>query len=63
MENKTDLVSTNREDIVEYVKGIIHEVLKGKNCDIYLFGSWARKEEKRTSDIDIAIDSNKKIPD
>ena len=30
---------------------------KDKNVRIYLFGSWARGEQKRSSDIDIAIES------
>lgn len=34
------------------------DVLDGENVQVYLFGSWAREEEKTSSDIDIAIHSN-----
>ncbi|GAE94591.1 nucleotidyltransferase [Gracilibacillus boraciitolerans JCM 21714] len=52
-----NLASSDRNDILAYLKHIIKDELKENACNVYLFGSWARNEEKRTSDIDIAIDS------
>jgi predicted nucleotidyltransferase len=45
-----------RQKILERVKHMIHQQLSGKQAKVYLFGSWARSEEKRSSDIDIAIE-------
>jgi hypothetical protein len=52
----------DREDILNYLKKIIAETLQDQPVEVYLFGSWARKEEKRTSDIDIAVSSHSAIP-
>lgn len=46
-----------RERILEQLKSILDEQLAGEATRIYLFGSWARHEEKRSSDIDIAVES------
>jgi predicted nucleotidyltransferase len=56
----TDL---QRDDILEYLKSIVLSVLGNYPVTIYLFGSWAKHKEKRTSDIDIAIWYEQKIPD
>lgn len=61
--SQSNLASTDREDILHYLKCMIEDVLKEKSCKIYLFGSWARKEEKRTSDIDIAIEATTDLSD
>lgn len=50
-----------RERILEQLKSILDEQLAGEATRIYLFGSWARHEEKRSSDIDIAVESNSPI--
>jgi predicted nucleotidyltransferase len=41
---------------LDRVKEVVLKQLAGKPAKVYLFGSWARGEQKRTSDIDIAID-------
>jgi len=46
-----------RERILEELKLILNEELAKENVRVYLFGSWARQEEKQSSDIDIAIES------
>jgi predicted nucleotidyltransferase len=56
----TDL---QRDDILEYLKSIVLSVLGNYPVTIYLFGSWAKRREKRTSDIDIALWYEKNIPD
>ena len=38
------------------LKNIVLTCLHEANVSVYLFGSWARKEEKKTSDIDIAVE-------
>ncbi|KIY23061.1 MULTISPECIES: nucleotidyltransferase family protein [Mesobacillus] len=47
-----------RERILEQLKSILDEQLVMENVRVYLFGSWARQEEKHSSDIDIAIESD-----
>lgn len=47
----------SRDEIINEVKKIILDELKDVPVRVYLFGSWARGGEKRTSDIDIAIES------
>ena len=37
------------------LKTIVLNTLSDVPVNVYLFGSWARKEEKRTSDIDIGL--------
>ncbi|QGU00465.1 hypothetical protein SYNTR_1871 [Candidatus Syntrophocurvum alkaliphilum] len=44
-----------REERLNKVKHIVCSLFKGRKVDIYLIGSWAKGEEKRTSDIDIGI--------
>ena len=45
-----------REQMLERVKDIVLGEIGGANVKVYLFGSWARGEERRSSDIDIALD-------
>ncbi|WP_240675937.1 nucleotidyltransferase family protein [Ammoniphilus sp. CFH 90114] len=47
----------NREMLLDQVKDIVVQAAQDYPVSVYLFGSWARNEEKRSSDIDIAIDS------
>ncbi|RWZ54556.1 nucleotidyltransferase domain-containing protein [Halobacillus fulvus] len=46
-----------REQILEQLKSILNEQLSMERARVYLFGSWARQDEKHSSDIDIAIES------
>lgn len=46
-----------REQVLEQLKSILNEKLGKEKARVYLFGSWAREEEKHSSDIDIAIES------
>ena len=43
------------------LKNIVLTCLNEANVSVYLFGSWARKEEKKTSDIDLAVEWNGKV--
>ena len=47
--------------LIQRVKAIVLQHFSTQNVRIYLFGSWARGEQKRSSDIDIAIEENKDI--
>ncbi|RBP00221.1 nucleotidyltransferase family protein [Rossellomorea aquimaris] len=47
-----------RERILDELKFILNKELAKENVRVYLFGSWARQEEKQSSDIDIAIESH-----
>lgn len=55
-------MAKEREKILSLLKSIVEESLEDLPVNIYLFGSWARKEEKRTSDIDIALEAKVEIP-
>lgn len=46
-----------RDRILSQLKSILNEQLAQEKACVYLFGSWARHEEKHSSDIDIAIES------
>ncbi|SDO16146.1 type VII toxin-antitoxin system MntA family adenylyltransferase antitoxin [Alkalicoccus daliensis] len=46
-----------REHSLDQLQSILNEQLANEHVRVYLFGSWARKEEKQSSDIDIAIES------
>jgi predicted nucleotidyltransferase len=52
----SDHMDDSRSLILDQVKRIIFIQLSGKIAKTYLFGSWARSEEKRSSDIDVAIE-------
>ncbi|GGB36086.1 nucleotidyltransferase domain-containing protein [Virgibacillus dakarensis] len=52
----------NRDQTLMHLKNIINTTLKDTPANVYLFGSWARMEEKRTSDIDVALQSQEEIP-
>jgi predicted nucleotidyltransferase len=46
----------SRSFVLEQVRRIILDQLSARPAKVYLFGSWARSEEKRSSDIDVAIE-------
>ncbi|WP_203248915.1 nucleotidyltransferase family protein [Sporosarcina beigongshangi] len=46
-----------RGQILNELKNIINQTLFNEDVKVYLFGSWARNEEKQSSDIDIAVES------
>jgi predicted nucleotidyltransferase len=47
---------------LEQVQRIVLEGLKGHRARVYLFGSWARGEERRISDIDVGIEPLEPLP-
>jgi hypothetical protein len=47
---------------LEEVRRIVRETVGSGNADVYLFGSWARGEATRISDIDVAIDPHETLP-
>ncbi|WP_219619897.1 MULTISPECIES: type VII toxin-antitoxin system MntA family adenylyltransferase antitoxin [Bacillus] len=57
-----DYQKSQRDRNLDLLKGIIFKTMSDISVNVYLFGSWARKEEKRTSDIDIALQSKEEIP-
>ncbi|MCT2534665.1 nucleotidyltransferase domain-containing protein [Aquibacillus koreensis] len=50
-----------REEILNQLQRIIFNVFDHEDVRVYLFGSWAREEEKTSSDIDIALEPVKKL--
>lgn len=49
--------------ILDEVRQIACTTLQGCDADLYLFGSWASGAQRRTSDIDIAVDPRRPLPD
>lgn len=52
-----------KKEILEKTKQMICRFFKNKKIEIYLIGSWARRQEKRTSDIDIGIIQKEFLPE
>jgi len=57
-----EVQQTNREQLLNEVKQIVLPAFRAFDAQIYLFGSWARGEERAASDIDIAVKSQNSIP-
>lgn len=49
--------------ILKEVRSIVLRTLNPKRAKVYLFGSWARDEVRRSSDIDVAVLSRMRLPD
>ena len=45
-----------REEVLQQVRAVVASVAEQANVQVYLFGSWARGEERVTSDIDLALE-------
>ena len=45
-----------REEILRQVRSVVESVTEQAEVRVYLFGSWARGEERVTSDIDLAME-------
>jgi predicted nucleotidyltransferase len=52
----------NREYILKQVYQIACEHLRGIDATLYLYGSWSRKEEQKSSDIDLGIHYDTLMP-
>lgn len=51
-----------REKILTELKKIVLDTLNDMDVRVFLFGSWARNEEKKSSDIDIAVEVDAPFP-
>ena len=49
-------MTIQRDKILERLKNIVMSEIGDASVKVYLFGSWARGEERRSSDIDIAVE-------
>lgn len=52
----------NRDDVLEHIRQIACKHLQHLPVKVYLYGSWARQEERITSDVDLAIWSESQLP-
>ncbi|MCI6100163.1 MAG: nucleotidyltransferase domain-containing protein [Selenomonas sp.] len=41
---------------LDCIKALVLQELQGEDASVFLFGSWARGEQKRSSDVDVAIE-------
>src|SRR5262245_21451910 len=56
------VATSTRARALERVRGIVCDVLEGREARVYLFGSSARGQARRSSDIDVAIDPLRPLP-
>ncbi len=54
--------SAQREEYLDRIRTLIVEGLAGTKVEIYLFGSYARGDATRLSDVDVAIDAADPLP-
>lgn len=54
--------SISRRQILEMVRQIVITEIADYPVKVYLFGSWARGEERVSSDIDIAVERSGGVP-
>ncbi|MDI3257126.1 MAG: nucleotidyltransferase domain-containing protein [Kyrpidia sp.] len=52
----------DRSSVLDQVRRMAVEHVSGTDIQVYLFGSWARGEERKTSDIDIGLWSKSPLP-
>ena len=50
------MISVKRQDILKQVKELVLKSVEKTPARVYLFGSWARGDERANSDIDIAVE-------
>jgi uncharacterized protein len=58
----TPPVSSRAVKALEEVRRIVLDAVGERNGKVYLFGSWARREATRLSDIDVAIEPSVPLP-
>lgn len=51
-----------REIVLEEVRRMTREVLRGQHAEVYLFGSWAIGKPRRSSDIDVGVYAPHPLP-
>ncbi|MBI3244930.1 MAG: nucleotidyltransferase domain-containing protein [Deltaproteobacteria bacterium] len=64
MENRhlTPPVSDTARQALDDVRRLVLDMIGNERADVYLFGSWARGEATRLSDVDVAIDALVPLP-
>jgi len=55
-------VSTSAQLALADVRRLVLDVIGNERADVYLFGSWARGEATRLSDVDVAINAHAPLP-
>ncbi len=45
----------DKSDVLRRLRDLLHQSINDQNVKIYLFGSWARGTNKKSSDIDVGI--------
>ncbi len=47
--------------VLQQIKDLVLSSMASQDVQIYLFGSWARGEQKQSSDVDIAIEGKENM--
>ncbi|SFL78428.1 type VII toxin-antitoxin system MntA family adenylyltransferase antitoxin [Salibacterium qingdaonense] len=53
--------SAGRDAILSSLKEVVTQELDSRHVRVYLFGSWAKGTEKQSSDIDLAIETERDL--
>lgn len=61
-ENSYSQEKSAREAVLQKVREIVGKNLTGLQVKVYLYGSWAQKKERPTSDIDLAVWTDHPLP-
>lgn len=48
--------------ILQEIRRLTQDVLRGYDVDIYLFGSWAHGRPSHASDVDVGVDAHTPLP-
>jgi predicted nucleotidyltransferase len=48
--------------VLERLRALVGKTLAGRRADVYLFGSWARGDQRPSSDIDLAVHAPEPLP-
>ncbi len=55
-------MATGREKYLDRIRDIVLDALAGHAATVYLFGSYARGDDRWTSDVDVAIEPREPLP-
>ncbi len=55
-------MATARKVYLDRIRSIVRDALAGHAATVYLFGSYARSDDRWTSDVDVAIEPREPLP-
>ena len=55
-------MASSRDKYLDRIRDIVLDALAGHAATVYLFGSYARGDDRWTSDVDVAIEPRRPLP-